>query len=50
VVSAAELHVAAFCAVQDNARHSEESLFELLAALYPEATEEQIDEAARSAL
>jgi hypothetical protein len=50
MVSEIELHAAAFCAVQDNARHSEESLFELLAALYPEATEEQLDEAVRSAL
>lgn len=44
------MHVVAVCAVLDEARHSEETLFNRLAELFPEATEEQLDEAVRSAL
>jgi uncharacterized protein (DUF433 family) len=44
------LHMVAVCAVLDEARHSEETLFNRLAELFPEATEEQINEAVRYAL
>jgi hypothetical protein len=44
------MRVVAACAVLDEARHSEETLFDRLAELFPEATEEQLDEAVRSAL
>jgi hypothetical protein len=44
------MRVVSVCAVLDEARHSEETLFDRLAELFPEATEEQLDEAVRSAL
>ena len=45
-----EMTVRACRAVEDNARHSHCSLFELLAKEFPEATDEDIEEAADRAL
>lgn len=45
-----DMNHAARRAVEDNARHSSDSLFELLCRWFPEATDEQVEQAVEHGL